>query len=85
MAKVIEDYVKKGTQLMVEGKIRNRKYEYNGQERYITEIYAERFELLGRPQNSSGPKAADSQQEQEIKYEMPDMDAYQEQDGDLPF
>ncbi|MDD2564040.1 MAG: single-stranded DNA-binding protein, partial [Salinivirgaceae bacterium] len=56
MAKVVEDYVKKGTQMMVEGKIRTRKYEVNGQDRYITEIYAERFELLGRPQNSSESK-----------------------------
>ena len=50
LAKFVEDYVKKGTQIMIEGKIRTRKYESQGQDRYITEIITERFELLGRPQ-----------------------------------
>ncbi|HPW66524.1 MAG TPA: single-stranded DNA-binding protein [Salinivirgaceae bacterium] len=50
LAKVVEDYVKKGTQLMIEGKIRTRKYESQGQDRYITEIITERLVLLARPQ-----------------------------------
>ncbi|HOG19720.1 MAG TPA: single-stranded DNA-binding protein [Salinivirgaceae bacterium] len=50
LAKVVEDYVKKGTQLLIEGKIRTRKYESQGQDRYITEIITERLVLLARPQ-----------------------------------
>ena len=81
--KVVEDYVKKGTQLMIEGKIRHRKYEQNGQEKYITEIYSDRFELLGRPVGASPEGKQENQTATEIP--MPDMSDYQEQVDDLPF
>lgn len=48
LAKVCEDYVKKGTPLLVTGKITNRSYEdNNGQTRIITEILVDELELLG--------------------------------------
>lgn len=48
LAKVCEDCVKKGTPLLVAGKITNRSYEdNNGQTRYITEILIDELELLG--------------------------------------
>lgn len=92
MAKVVEDYVRKGTQLMIEGRIRYRKYEQNGQDRYITEIYCDRFELLGRPQNAGAP-AAPSQgyhQPQSAPQHTPDpydpgMDSFSNASDDLPF
>lgn len=49
LAKVAEQFVKKGTQLYVEGKIRTRSYDdQNGIKRYVVEIYADNLELLGR-------------------------------------
>lgn len=49
LAKVAEQFVKKGTQLFVEGKIRTRSYDdQNGIKRYVVEIYADNLELLGR-------------------------------------
>jgi len=49
LAKVAEQYVKKGTQLYIEGKIRTRSYDdQNGVKRYVVEIYADNMELLGR-------------------------------------
>lgn len=48
LAKVCEEYVKKGTPLLVTGKITNRSYEdNNGQTRTITEILIDELELLG--------------------------------------
>lgn len=48
LAKVVESYVKKGTQLYIEGKIRSRTYDdSNGVKRYVTEIYVDNLELLG--------------------------------------
>ena len=48
LAEIVEKYVKKGTKLYVEGKIKTRSYEdQNKVKRYITEIYAEQLELLG--------------------------------------
>lgn len=45
-AQFVEKYVKKGSLLYVEGKIRTRNYEdKDGNKRYITEIYADRVEF----------------------------------------
>lgn len=47
-AEVIEKYVKKGTKLYIEGKLRTRTWEdKNAIKRYVTEIYVDSFELLG--------------------------------------
>ncbi len=49
LAQVVEKFVKKGSQLYIEGKIRSRSYDdQNGIKRYITEVYADTIELLGR-------------------------------------
>ncbi|MBR1543338.1 MAG: single-stranded DNA-binding protein, partial [Muribaculaceae bacterium] len=45
-----------------EGKLRTRAWEDKNQiKRYVTEIYVDNFELLGRPQNSE-PSPATPQQ-----------------------
>lgn len=49
LAKVAEQYVKKGSQVYIEGKLRTRSWDdQNGVRRYTTEIYADNMELLGR-------------------------------------
>lgn len=48
-ADVAERYIRKGTQIMVEGKIRYRQWQdQNQQTRYSTEINADNIRLLGR-------------------------------------
>ncbi len=47
-AEVVEKYVEKGKEILVEGKIVNRSYEdKNGDKRYITEIQVLNFKFLG--------------------------------------
>ncbi len=46
LADVVEKYVKKGDKLYVEGKIKTRKWEENGQPRYSTEIHADNMTML---------------------------------------
>ena len=54
-ADVVEKYVKKGTQLYVEGKIRTRSWEdQTGNKRYTTEIMADTLQLLGRKPEGQG-------------------------------
>lgn len=49
-AEVAEKYIRKGTQLYIEGKLRTRVWEdRNSIKRYVTEVYVDTFELLGRP------------------------------------
>jgi len=48
-AEVCGQYLKKGSQIYVEGSIRTRKWQdKEGQERYTTEIRGDRMQMLGR-------------------------------------
>ena len=60
-ADVVEKYVKKGTQLYVEGKIRTRQWtDKSGNTRYTTEIQADSLQLLGRRDSQSGDSGYES-------------------------
>ena len=50
---VAEKYVRKGSQIYVEGKLRTRKYQaQDGSDRYVTEVLCQSLQLLGSaPQN----------------------------------
>ena len=51
-AKLISSYVRKGSKLYVEGKVRTRTYDdQNGVKRYITEVHIEQIDLLDKPAN----------------------------------
>lgn len=51
-AELAEKYVRKGSKLLIEGKLRTRVWEdRNAIKRSVTEIYAENFEFLSRGQN----------------------------------
>ena len=48
VAEVAEKYLKKGSQVYVEGRLRTRKWtDQSGQEKYSTEIVAETMQMLG--------------------------------------
>src|ERR1700675_3440623 len=55
-AEVIRDYVKKGTQLFIEGKIQTRSWDdkESGAKRYKTEILVNELSLLGKPGSGEG-------------------------------
>ena len=48
LAELAEKYIRKGTQLYIEGKIQTRTYEKDGIKRYVTEIYADNIQFLDR-------------------------------------
>lgn len=52
LAELAEKYIKKGSQLYIEGKIQTRSWEKDGIKRYTTEIYAETIQLLGKRERS---------------------------------
>lgn len=61
LANVCQQYVKKGTSLLISGKIRTREYQDNsGQTRYVTEILVEEMELLGGQKREQAPAPAPS-------------------------
>lgn len=49
-AEIAEKYIRKGTKLYIEGKLSTRMWEdRNAIKHYVTEVYVEKFELLGQP------------------------------------
>ncbi|RZK23293.1 MAG: single-stranded DNA-binding protein [Hymenobacter sp.] len=79
LAELAEKYLKKGTQVYVEGKLRTRQYQdKDHQTRYITEIVAEEISLLGgRPgggtNNSSGAAGSSADESVSLRQE-PELD-----------
>ena len=50
-AKIAEQYLEKGKEICVEGKLKNRSYEdKEGNKRYVTEIVVNDFLMLGKKQ-----------------------------------
>ena len=48
LAEIAAQYLRKGSQVYVEGSLRTRKYQdQNGQDRYVTEIRADQMQMLG--------------------------------------
>ena len=48
LAELAEKYIRKGSQLYIEGKIQTRSWEKDGIKRYTTEIFADTIQLLGK-------------------------------------
>ncbi len=63
LAEIVGEYLRKGSQVYIEGKLQTRKWQdQNGQDRYTTEIVASEMQMLGsrggdagvRPQQGGG-------------------------------
>jgi single-strand DNA-binding protein len=52
LAEVAEKYLRKGSQIYVEGRIKSRSYEKDGQKRFITEIECDNLTMLGNKNSS---------------------------------
>lgn len=58
-ATVAEQYVRKGTQLFIEGKVKTRSYQtQQGEKKFVTEVMVDRLQLLGAPQQQNRPQQA---------------------------
>lgn len=79
LAKVVEQYVKKGSKLYIEGKITNRQYEKDGQTKYFTEIVATQMQMLDS-RNTTGDSGNAAPQAS-----APTPPPVQEASDDLPF
>jgi single-strand DNA-binding protein len=74
LAQVAEKYVKKGSQLFIEGRIKSRSYDdKDGIKRYITEIVGDNMQMLGRKQDESEPGNYASPSEQTQNTSQPEQ------------
>lgn len=89
-AETIEKYCKKGDKLLIEGKIRTRKWnDKSGIERYSTEIICERFVFMSSKNNSNENKSntstAQSQKQNPENAGNDFLNIPEGGDDDLPF
>lgn len=92
--KVIEPYVKKGTEITVQGKLRTRSYEVDGVTKYTTEIIVDELLMHGgtSAQSSTAPPAGANTYQQSRQSGNTQSAKVQEptnmnidEDDDLPF
>lgn len=86
-AEICGQYLQKGSQVYVEGRLRTRKWQdNNGQDRYTTEIQGDVLQMLGGRQNEQSQQ---NKPQAQAKPNKPDpLSAAAEQDGfndDIPF
>lgn len=89
LAEVGNEYLKKGSQVFIEGKIQTNKSEKDGQTRYFTSIIANQMQMLGS-RDSSGMNASDNSNEKssssnEKKAPAPAASNFDEFEDDIPF
>ena len=91
LARVAEQYLKKGSQIYVEGSIQYRQFDdKDGNTRYFTDIRVREMQMLGgRDGGSSGSysdggQARGNQTTRKPAVSEPD-DSFEPDDGDLPF
>ena len=90
LAEIVEQYVKKGTKLYVEGRLQTRSWEQDGVKRYSTEVVANDMQMLdsrgGVSQDFSGSQiaAAPSAQPSQQQSAAPPQN-FDNFDDDIPF
>lgn len=95
LAEIAEKYVKKGSQLYIEGRIKTRSYtDQDNHTRYITEIFGDTMQMLGKkaevgsqdsgykPQAPAADSSPASSNAQDV---MEDYSKTQSGEDDLPF
>ncbi|MFQ5546753.1 MAG: single-stranded DNA-binding protein [Woeseia sp.] len=61
LAEIAAEYLRKGSQVYVEGKLRTRKWQdRDGNDRYTTEIIADEMQMLGSRSAAGAPAMSDS-------------------------
>ncbi|WP_020157373.1 MULTISPECIES: single-stranded DNA-binding protein [Methylobacter] len=98
LAEIAGEYLKKGSQVYVEGRLQTRKWQgQDGQDRYTTEIIAEEMHMLGsrsggtssfgtdQPQAGYSAPSSKPQPPQGNAPSMPSPPEYDDFDDDIPF
>jgi single-strand DNA-binding protein len=82
----LRPYLLKGKQVYVEGRIETRSWDdKDGQKKYMTEIIADRIQLLGGPGGGGGGRAATGRQAEPGDEPSMGREEPVEADDDIPF
>jgi single-strand DNA-binding protein len=84
LAEVAAEYLRKGSQVYIEGKIRTRKWQdKDGQDRYTTEVVADEMQMLGGRGGAGGGGAPSMNDSQDRS--PPPRASGDDFDDDIPF
>ncbi len=89
LAEICGEYLKKGSQVYVEGKLRTRKWQdKEGQDRYTTEIVADAMQMLGSRSGMGGGEPREAREPAGAGESRPakkPAGQFQDMDDDIPF
>ncbi len=85
LAEVAEKYLKKGSQIYVEGRIRLRSWEDSGQKRYVTEIEAQNLTMLGGRKNETPTVIQGVEAIPHVPEKLENEPEYNPEDDPFPF
>lgn len=72
MAETIAQYMSKGSEILVEGRIKTRSWEYEGKKHYKTEIVGQAFQFGAKPQGQSeNPNSSPNTNKKQVEEELP--------------
>jgi single-strand DNA-binding protein len=85
LAEICGKYLQKGKQVYLEGRIQSRAYDdRDGNKRYVTEIVAEKMQMLGKAGDGGGSAASETRRQAPQPASRKEAPAY-ENFGDPPF
>ena len=91
LAEIAGEYLKKGSQVYVEGRLRTRKWQdKDGQDKYTTEIIADRMQMLGARAGAGEPRGAEQRAEERQSATTPSgakkpAGKFDDLEDDIPF
>ena len=94
VAEIAKEYLKKGSQVFIEGRLQTRKWQTKeGQDRYTTEVVAATMQMLGSKDSSSGSSESPSDFDQTknqssnepTKAPSPAVESFDQLEDDIPF
>ena len=59
----VREYLQKGRQVIIEGRVQTRSYEKDGDTKYVTEIVAQEIELVGGRRDNGSGKGGDRKED----------------------
>lgn len=86
LGEIAQQYLKKGSKVYIEGKLRTRKWQdQNGQDRYTTEIRGDQMQMLGGNEQSQQPPQQQGYAQPKPQQGYVPQNGGGELDDDLPF
>lgn len=92
LAEICNQYLKKGSQVFIQGRMKTDKYEKDGQTHYSTKIIADKMQMLGskpesiqEPDNAQYSHAPGSQKQSPATSQSSGTGGFVDMEDDIPF